>query len=75
MDRVVRNILAVAGAVAGLIVSGSGSGAQERERPGHGFRVGEPFPAISLPTLEDGELRSIADFRGRKVILHVFASW
>lgn len=39
------------------------------------FQVGEPFPAIALPTLEDGRPRSIADFRGQKVILHIFASW
>ena len=37
-------------------------------------RVGEPFPDLALPTL-DGSTRSISDFRGQKVILHVFASW
>jgi hypothetical protein len=40
-----------------------------------GFEVGAPFPSIALPALEDGRPRSIADFRGKKVILHVFASW
>ena len=40
-----------------------------------GFAVGEPFPTIALPALEDGRPRSIADFRGKKVVLHVFASW
>ena len=39
------------------------------------FSVGDAFPLIALPALEDGRARSIADFRGRKVILHVFASW
>ena len=47
--------------------------------PAHGDttwepRVGEPFPDLALPTLE-GSTRSISDFRGQKVILHVFASW
>ncbi len=37
-------------------------------------QVGEPFPDLALPTLE-GSVRSISDFRGQKVILHVFASW
>ncbi len=37
-------------------------------------RVGEPFPDLALPTLE-GSAKSISDFRGQKVILHVFASW
>ncbi len=37
-------------------------------------RVGEPFPDLALPTLE-GSVQSISDFRGQKLILHVFASW
>ncbi len=39
------------------------------------IEVGEPFPNIVFPALEDGRARSIADFRGHKLILHVFASW
>lgn len=39
------------------------------------IEVGQPFPEIVLPSLEDGAPMSIADFRGRKVLLHVFASW
>ena len=39
------------------------------------IEVGEPFPDLRLPTLEDGRLRSIADFRGERLVLHVFASW
>jgi hypothetical protein len=45
------------------------------QRPTHPFRVGEPFPTISLPSLEDDRPASIADFRGRRLIVHVFASW
>ena len=44
-------------------------------RPSSGFEVGQPFPAVSFPGLEDGEPRSVADFKGEKLILHVFASW
>lgn len=36
---------------------------------------GKPFPSITLPGLADGRPASIADFRGEKVVLHVFASW
>jgi hypothetical protein len=36
--------------------------------------VGQPFPALVLPSL-DGTPRAVADFRGEKLILHVFASW
>jgi len=43
--------------------------------PPTGFEVGEPFPTLALPALEDGRPRSVADFRGEKLILHVFASW
>ena len=37
-------------------------------------QVGEPFPDIALRTL-DGEERRVSDFRGTKLVLHVFASW
>ncbi len=39
-----------------------------------GLQIGHPFPNIALPDL-DGNRRSVADFRGHKLILHVFASW
>ena len=39
------------------------------------LRVGQYFPAIFLPSLGGGKLRSISSFRGKKLILHVFASW
>ncbi len=39
------------------------------------LEVGRPFPDLVLPALQDGRPLSIADFRGRKVILQVFASW
>lgn len=39
------------------------------------IEVGQPFPAITLPLLKDGRPASIADFRGEKIIMHVFASW
>ena len=38
-------------------------------------RVGQPFPALVLPALADGAPLSIDRFRGRKVLLHQFASW
>ena len=39
------------------------------------FQVGEKFPDIVLPALEDGRPLSLTDFRGEKIILHIFASW
>ena len=37
--------------------------------------VGQPFPPLVLPDAATGRARSIAEFRGRKLILHIFASW
>ncbi len=39
------------------------------------FQVGALFPDIVLPALEDGRPLSLTEFRGEKVILHIFASW
>lgn len=39
------------------------------------FEAGQEFPDIVLPSLEDGRPISIADFRGKRVLLHMFASW
>ncbi len=44
-------------------------------QPAPRFTVGEVFPLVALPALEDGRPRSLADFRGQKLILHIFASW
>ena len=55
-----------------LAVSGVPAPAQRLDAR---FEVGKPFPELTLPSLEDGTRTSIADFRGKKVLLHVFASW
>ena len=39
------------------------------------FKVGEPFPYLVFPSVENGHPSSIAASRGRKVLLHIFASW
>ncbi len=56
----------------GMLLALSGLAAQA-EPPK--LEVGEPFPDLTLSSMEDGSSISIADFRGRKLILHVFASW
>jgi len=61
----------LAGFVAAAAVFGSAASAQGLGR----IEPGEPFPDLLLPAMEDGEPTSIADLRGRKVVLHVFASW
>jgi len=45
------------------------------EAPDMRIEVGRPFPQVLLPMLEDGSPATLARFRGRKTLLHVFASW
>ena len=58
--------------VLGAAVSGGGRAA---DPPEQGLEVGQLFPLRRFPGLEDGSPRSLADFRGRRVLLQVFASW
>ena len=63
---------------AGVAVSmhpGAAAQPQRPRMPELSIKVGEPFPPLTLPALKDGIRKSIADFRGQKVILHIFASW
>ncbi len=39
------------------------------------LEIGKQFPDLVLPALEDGRPRSLAEFRGQKLILYIFASW
>ena len=40
-----------------------------------GIAINKNFSTLALPLLEGGDPRSIADYRGKKVLLQVFASW
>ena len=39
------------------------------------FQEGEPFPALAFPLVDGGGAVTLSNFRGRKVILQLFASW
>ncbi len=39
------------------------------------IKIGQPFPDLTFRSMADGSPMSIADFRGKKVILQIFASW
>jgi hypothetical protein len=39
------------------------------------WKVADRFPVISLPAAEDASFRSVADYRGRPLLLHIYASW
>lgn len=40
-----------------------------------GLKEGEKFPSTSLPTLPEGGTSSVADHRGRWVLVNIWASW
>ena len=44
-------------------------------RGGISLNEGEPLPDFKLPAAGDGKLMSVSDFRGSKLMLHLFASW
>jgi len=46
----------------------------EADQPAFGHQVGDIAPPFTLPTL-DGDTVSLADYRGRLVILDFWASW
>jgi hypothetical protein len=48
---------------------------QDARRIVPGLEAGQLFPFLVLPDVVDGRPRSLADFRGRKVLLHIWASW
>ncbi len=39
------------------------------------IKIGQPVPDLTFRSMEDGSPMSIADFRGKKVVLQIFASW
>ncbi len=41
----------------------------------YGLNVGEPFPTLALPSADGARPLSIADFRGKKLVVNIFASW
>lgn len=59
--------------LAPIVLALASLGAAAQSVPG--IEVGRPFPDLFLPSIDDGRPVSIADFRGEKIILHVFASW
>ena len=48
---------------------------QDLRRVVPGLEPGQPFPDLTLPAIDDQHAMSVADFRGQKVLLHIWASW
>ena len=72
-DAPPRRLAALGALAVALLLMAPGAGGQGL--PETGFTAGEPFPTVAFPSLTDGQPTAISDFRGKRVILHVFASW
>jgi cytochrome c biogenesis protein CcmG/thiol:disulfide interchange protein DsbE len=66
-----RSVIAVVAvlAVLGLLVVGLAS------KGSSGIGPGDPVPKAPLPQLEGAGSRSLADYRGRWVLVNIWASW
>ena len=64
------------GGVAGVALSACGPNISEVGAAIEiGMKPGQTFPLIGLPALGDGQPSSVRAFRGKKTLLHIFASW
>jgi hypothetical protein len=64
-----------AGGLMGIILTHNGERAAPPRAAAGEFREGQLFPTLDFPRLRDGRPCSVADFRGQKLVLHIFASW
>lgn len=39
------------------------------------WQRGDVFPDVRLPTVDEGGPRRLSEWRGRPLMLHLFASW
>jgi hypothetical protein len=70
-------------AAVSVVALGAGAADQPKPKPiwarhaplPPGFNVGEAFPVLALPSAVDGRPVSVAEFRGKKLIVNIFASW
>jgi hypothetical protein len=65
------------------VALGAGAAGQPKPKPiwernaplPQGFNSGEAFPTLALSSAADGRPVSLAEFRGKKLIINIFASW
>lgn len=60
---------------ASILLIGMAAAAAPGAPESYSFEVGSPFPTVSLPSIEDGGPLSVEKFRGKKLVLHLWASW
>ncbi len=66
--------LVAAGVTGNMIIRGA-EGVTAPKADSAEFHEGEMFPTAVFPSLDGDRPGSVADFRGKKLILHIFASW
>ena len=66
-----RRQLAVAAAMTALAIAPT----TFAQRGFGAIEIGKPFPKLVFRSMADGSPASIRDFRGKKVVLQIFASW
>lgn len=59
----------------GILLLGPGELALAQSFDAVELREGQAFPTTVFPSLNGNRPSSVADFRGKKLILHIFASW
>ena len=76
-SRVVGPLLAALWAIAlGSSPAGQTKPIWARNSPlPKGLNPGDTFPTLALPSAVDGRPVSVAEFRGRKLLVNIFASW
>jgi hypothetical protein len=80
MRASVTGLLSTAVAIVALVAGAAG---QPKPKPiwarnaplPRGFNPGEAFPTLALPSAADGRPMSVAQLRGKKLIVNIFASW
>jgi hypothetical protein len=71
---VITSGLVAAGVTGNMIIRGA-EGVTAPKPDSVEFHEGEKFPTTVFPSVVVGRPGSVADFRGKKLILHIFASW
>lgn len=78
MRKSVLGIVAIgltAGGLIGIMLTRNTQQATPPKSSSVEFHEGQMFPTVVLPRLGDGLPGSVADFRAKKLILQIFASW
>ena len=75
MNWLWKTITLAAAGTTGITCFGELGSARAQSGDSAEFHEGQIFPTMVFPSLDGNRPGSVADFRGKKLILHIFASW